>query len=219
MAGKWDRGVDGRVLGLSEAGFTYRQIQKVLQDNGHKRSLGYISNVVNCKGKNRLALARNEIHRRSRQDKIRTAKFALSVSKLVLKSEPMTQAAIARRKRCSTATISRTIRQDLGLIAKKKPRHPYLTEAEKANRKTNSRKLYENLAGHRSEYAVSIDEALIYFHPGNQKTQIFYGKRGEDAPDECIIANKHQFPQKFMIIAGITGRVHSKCLKCQQIQK
>ena len=111
--------MDGRVLGLSSVGFSYRQIQKVLADNGFERSLGYISNVVNCKGKNRLALAKNQIHTRTRTKKIRTPKFVLDVSKLVMKPNPMTQAAIARRKGCSTATISRTIRQDLGLMAKK----------------------------------------------------------------------------------------------------
>ena len=69
MAGKWDQGVDGRVLGLHSAGFKYRQIQKILSENGFERSLGYISNVVNCKGKNRLASAKGQMHQRCRTKK------------------------------------------------------------------------------------------------------------------------------------------------------
>ena len=61
--------------------------------------------------------------------------------------------------------------------------------------------------------AVSIDEAQISFHPGSQKTDIFYGKRGEDAPQECVVGDKHQFPEKFMIVTGITGRGPLKVLR------
>ena len=169
MAGKWDQGVDGRVLGLHSAGFQYRQIQKNLSQNGFKRSLGYISNVVNCKGKNRLAIAKGQIHQRCRAKKIRTPRFILEVSKLVMTPNPKTQANIARQKRCSVATISRVIRKDLGLMAKKKPHHPHLTTKGKENRKANSRKLYDQISGPRTEFAVSIDEAQISFHPGSQK--------------------------------------------------
>ena len=91
-------------------------------------------------------------------------------------------------------------------MAKKKPHQPYLTASDKSNRKTNSRKLYEQIAGSRSEFAVSIDEAQIAFNPANHQTEIYYGKRGEDAPLECVASDKVQFPQKFMVITGITGR-------------
>ena len=51
------------------------------------------------------------------------------------------------------------------------------------------------------------------FNPGNHKTQIFYGKRGDEIPDECVIANKVQYPQKFMLVTGITGRGPLKCYR------
>lgn len=74
-----------------------------------------------------------------------------------------------------------------------------MTARDKANRETDSFKLYDQISGPRSEFAVSIDEAKIFHHPGSQEAEIFYGKRGEDAPQECIVGDSHQFPQKFTI--------------------
>ena len=54
----------------------------------------------------------------------------------------------------------------------------------KMNRKTNCRKLNENnLADEKWEYAVTLDEALIYLDNSNGQTRICYVKKGESVPD------------------------------------
>ena len=46
-------------------------------------------------------------------------------------------------------------------------------QSTKINRKTNYRKLYEKrLAGDRSEFAVTLDEALIYLDDSNGQSKI-----------------------------------------------
>ena len=51
-------------------------------------------------------------------------------------------------------------------------------------RKTNCQKLYENhIADKRSEYVVTLDEALVYKENANGQTQICYITRGESVPE------------------------------------
>ena len=120
--------MEGRVLELHSAGFTYREIKKILADNGIERSLGLRSNVINCVGANRQAKAKNIRHERVRMKPVRTPEFVLDVSNLILRPNPPAQRQISVRKRCSLATVNRSIRKDLGFIAKKKIRHPHLSK-------------------------------------------------------------------------------------------
>ena len=82
-----------------------------------------------------------------------------------------------------------------------------LTAEHKKNRKTNCRKLYENhLAGQRSEYAVTLDEALVYLEDSNLERRICYVKQGDPVPESWILEKDESFKNGFMIVGVITGR-------------
>ena len=82
-----------------------------------------------------------------------------------------------------------------------------LNEKQKKNRKTTCRKLYENhLAGERSKFAVTLDEALVYLHNSNGKREICYIKGGESVPESWVFEKNESFDESFMVVGIITGR-------------
>jgi len=95
----------------------------------------------------------------------------------------------------------------LKLETKNKTRVHKLTAEHKKNRKTNCLKLYENyLAGQRSEYAVTLDEALVYLEDSNRERRICYLKQGERVPESWVMEKDESFKKGFMVVSVITGR-------------
>ena len=74
------------------------------------------------------------------------------------------------------------------------------------NRKTNARKLYDVMTTDKIEYMVTLDEAIMYLVPESSKTDYCYLKRGEELPDNCIIASKETSPKSVMVVGGMSGR-------------
>ena len=71
---------------------------------------------------------------------------------------PPTQRAMATSLGVSVVTINTVINEDLGATVRKKRQVHVLKSVHKANRKTNSRKLYEQrLAGEKGEFCVTLD--------------------------------------------------------------
>ena len=99
----------------------------------------------------------------------------------------------SQMRRCSTAIIKRIIINDL------KKGIGRLSEGEKANRKTTSRKLYGKISGKKSEFAVSISQGVIYFYPTTNKLRFSGGTR-------LRRSSGNQVEEKLIVIAGITGR-------------
>ena len=70
-----------------------------------------------------------------------------------------------------------------------------------------ARKIYENhLAGQTSEYAVTLDESLVYLDDSNRKRRICYVKQGERVPESWVMEKDESFKNGFMIVGVITGR-------------
>lgn len=89
----------------------------------------------------------------------------------------------------------------------KKTKVHRLGQNSKKNRKTTCRKLYENyLAGYRSEYAVTVDEALVYVDNANKKRDICYLEAGDSVPESWVFEKGESFPEGFMLVGIITGR-------------
>jgi [histone H3]-lysine36 N-dimethyltransferase SETMAR len=129
------------------------------------------------------------------------------VKRLVDKENPASYRDIAKQTSLSPPTINKIIVHDLGMQSKKKAKVHKLMSTHKKNRKTNCRKLYErHLAGDRSEYAVTLDEALIYLDDTNKKRRICYVKRAEPVPESWIFENDESFKKGFMVIGVITGK-------------
>lgn len=107
----------------------------------------------------------------------------------------------------SICLLNKIIHQDLKLQTRKKTKVHKLGEKHKKNRKTTCRKLYENhLAGDRWEYAVTLDEALVYLQNANGKREICYVKNGESVPESWIFEKRESFDESFMVVGVISGR-------------
>ena len=79
--------------------------------------------------------------------------------------------------------------------------------ANKKNCKTDYCKLYENhLAGGKVEYAVTLDEALVYLNDSNKNNSICYISRGENVSDDWVLDEDKSFSKHFMVVGIITGR-------------
>src|SRR5277367_6953281 len=82
-----------------------------------------------------------------------------------------------------------------------------LSHQHKKNRKTNARKLLErHLAGTKSEYVVTLDEAYIYLDYCNGIRKIYYKQPGQEVPEEWLVKCKETWPTRFMIVGEMTGR-------------
>ena len=80
------------------------------------------------------------------------------------------------------------ILQDLQAQVHRKGKGHRLTTQHMQNRKTNARKLYErHLAGPKSEYMATIDEAYIYVDYCNGVRKIVYVQPGQEVPDEWLV--------------------------------
>lgn len=62
------------------------------------------------------------------------------------------------------------------------------------------------MAGDRSEFAVTLDEALIYLEDSNGQSKICYVKRGEQVPESWVLEKDQSFKKGFMVVGIITGK-------------
>ncbi|UYV79179.1 K02A2.6-like [Cordylochernes scorpioides] len=110
---------------------------------------------------------------------------------------------------CGTSlkTINNIIHKDLELDTRRKGKVHKLTTFHMKNRATNARKLYEeHLAGSRSEYTATLDEAWMYVMYCNGIRKICYIKRGNQVPDNWVHQCSETFPKGFMVVGVMTGR-------------
>ncbi|UYV78804.1 hypothetical protein LAZ67_16002840 [Cordylochernes scorpioides] len=110
---------------------------------------------------------------------------------------------------CGTSlkTINNIIHKDLELDTRRKGKVHKLTPFHMKNRATNARKLYEeHLAGSRSEYTATLDEAWMYVTYCNGIRKICYIKRGNQVPDNWVHQCSETFLKGFMVVGVMTGR-------------
>ncbi|UYV65741.1 Fringe-like [Cordylochernes scorpioides] len=110
---------------------------------------------------------------------------------------------------CGTSlkTINNIIHKDLKLDTRRKGKVHKLTPFHMKNRATNAWKLYEeHLAGSRSEYTATLDEAWMYVTYCNGIRKICYIKRGNQVPDNWVHQCSETFPKGFMVVGVMTGR-------------
>ena len=208
MPKKFGPEVDLLVKTLSESGFTDKEIIDGLLTRGITISRRTISNIKNQIGKQRQALAENrEIPAIVRAPKVRTKQTIAKIKKMVVKEDPESYRNIQKRYPMSLKTINRVIHEDLNLGKRTKSRVHRLNDKQKKNRKRNSRKLCEdNLSGKKSEFVVSLDEALVYLNNCNGHRRICYVKNGKDIPEDWVYERPESFANGFMIVGAITGR-------------
>ena len=80
-----------------------------------------------------------------------------------------------------------------------------LKDSHKANRKTNARKLYEDhLAGEKSEFIVTLDEALFNLQDCSGKRKNYFSKDKNES-EEFMFEKKEKFARQNMVVGAISG--------------
>lgn len=208
MSGPTSKEVDIEVRTLSEQGFSSRRIVWTLRNKGTHISQSTVIRIIGAKTKKRKSEEEGEpdpVFRRAR--KARTKENIGKVKKIIRSANPPGQRTIAQRLGVSQKIVNTIIHKDLSATVRRKAKVHALSAAHKANRKKNARKLYEDyLAGGRSEYVVTLDEAYFYLSYCNGVRNFLYAQRGQKVPEEWLAKCHESWPVGFMVVAGITGR-------------
>lgn len=193
---------------LSKENYSYRRIRDNLKEENVDVAISSICRVLKNMGIRRKALNKGEEKPKKRAKRLkRTPQMVNKIKGYVCQRNPMCHRDIKKKTSLSLRSINRIIHEDLNLKSRKKVKVHRLSENHKKNRKTTCRKLYEqHLAGERSEYAVTLDEALIYLDDSNGESKICYVKRGEQVPDSWVLEGDKSFRKGFMVVGIITGK-------------
>jgi len=89
---------------------------------------------------------------------------------------------------------------------RKKTRVHTLTEHEIKNRSRNSIRLYRSICGHRTQFSVTLDEAMFFFIPGQHSSDVFFVRKGEEIPENYVKQVREVQAPHVMVVAGMTGR-------------
>ncbi|UYV69252.1 IKK1 [Cordylochernes scorpioides] len=163
--------------------------------------------VVNGIGKKREAESNGQKFQVDRPRPVRTPATVSKVKRLATTENPPSQRQLSRMCGTSLKTINNIIHKDLELDTRRKGKVHKLTPFHMKNRATNARKLYEeHLAGSRSEYTATLDEAWMYVTYCNGIRKICYIKRGNQVPDNWVHQCSETFPKGFMVVGVMTGR-------------
>ncbi|UYV79811.1 hypothetical protein LAZ67_18000762 [Cordylochernes scorpioides] len=163
--------------------------------------------VVNGIGKKREAESNGQKFQVDRPRPVRTPATVSKVKRLATTENPPSQRQLSRMCGTSLKTINNIIHKDLELDTRRKGKVHKLTTFHMKNRATNARKLYEeHLAGSRSEYTATLDEAWMYVTYCNGIRKICYIKRGNQVPDNWVHQCSETFPKGFMVVGVMTGR-------------
>ncbi|UYV71808.1 hypothetical protein LAZ67_9000494 [Cordylochernes scorpioides] len=148
---------------LSKEGNSYSVIVKKLKAEGLDVGKATICRVVNGIGKKREAESNGQKFQVDRPRPVRTPATVSKVKRLATTENPPSQRQLSRMCGTSLKTINNIIHKDLELDTRRKGKVHKLTPFHMKNRATNARKLYEeHLAGSRSEYTATLDEAWMY---------------------------------------------------------
>ncbi|UYV78956.1 TIGD6 [Cordylochernes scorpioides] len=195
--------VEQTIRTLSKEGNSYSVIVKKLKAEGLDVGKATIYRVVNGIGKKREAESNGQKFQVDRPRPVRTPATVSKVKRLATTENPPSQRQLSRMCGTSLKTINNIIHKDLELDTRRKGKVHKLTPFHMKNRATNARKLYEeHLAGSRSEYTATLDEAWMYVTYCNGIRKICYIKRGNQVPDNWVHQCSETFPKGFMVVGG-----------------
>jgi hypothetical protein len=198
--------VEGMILSLSNLKYSYSSIVGHLQRSGVTISKATVSRVVNTIGKRRQAKA--EGHQSPKQkhpSRTVNSNTIRKVNILTNMKNPPTQREMAKLATTSQSSVRRIIKK-LGKVIRQKCQVHRLLPRHIKNRKTNCRKLYEQvLAGQRSKFVVTLDEGMVGLFDCNGQRKLCYLRKGEEIPKDWVV-QKDNFRKSFMVVAAITGR-------------
>jgi hypothetical protein len=202
-----DLEVERLINHFSSSGLSYKAIVDKVKLSGHKISKTTVHNVVHGIGKTRTC--RNiglPSPKKSYPSKTVSKPMIRKVDIMTDKENPPTQTAMADKLKVSRRTIGRIIKEKLGKKVKKKTAVHALKPSHVANRKANCIKLYkDHLAGAKSEFVVTLDEALFYLQDCKNPSPIYYHNPEKTDP-EYVSPKLEKFSDKFMVVGALSGR-------------
>jgi hypothetical protein len=137
--------------------------------------------------------------------KVREKAMIRKVDLLTSKENPPTYKEMSKKLGISSPTIHKIIHQDLKKITHRKRVVHALKTSHKENKKTNTRKLCEgHLAGKKSEFIVTLDEALFYLADCNGERRICYTTKKKQV-EELVVQKRERFGEKVMIVGAKSG--------------
>ena len=198
--------LEAYIRGLVTSGMSYRQVSKHLMGQGVSVHYSSIGRVINSQGKERQARLKGKEFRRRNNRPVRTKELVKKIKARTSgkNTKPIKQIAIDLK--VSRRTVQRVIYDDLQLKKRSKRKVHVLTESNRENRTRNSKLLYQSICGQQSEFAVTLDEAIFQFIPGNHESDVIFIKKGEDIPQDFVKQVNQVQPPRVMVVAGITGR-------------
>ncbi|OXA46652.1 Transposable element Tcb1 transposase [Folsomia candida] len=207
MGPKINPEVERSVLVLSKSGSSERDIQKRLQCSEIKLSTGAIHNIIHGVGIRREAKNAGLPIPPNNYPPVKASKTVIKkIDRLTSKENPPGQRTIAKAVNLSQGHISHIIKTKLHKKIHRKRSIHVLEDSHKANRTTNSRRLYEDhLAGGKSEFVVTLDEAWFYLQDCKGDRKICYTEHREDV-EKYVCPKREKFGDKIMVVGAITGR-------------
>ena len=119
---------------------------------------------------------------------------------------------MGRRAKVSPRTVRRIL-ADLCKTIRRKSKVHVLKPHHMRNRKRTCRKLYEHaLAGNKSEFVMTLVEAMFGLHNCKGKRKICYVKKGQSIPENWYV-DKDNFYNTFMVVGAISGRGTLRLIK------
>lgn len=192
---------------FSGGGLSYSRITDKLKESGFRVSKATIGNVLNGVGARRKAKAQGLLSPKKKQPRSKvTSNTVWKINKWTRQENPPSQRVMANKLGLCRRTVQNVISKNLKRIIKKKTKVHTLTPKHKQNRKTNCRKLYEErLAGCRSEFMVTLDEAWFYVNDCHGVRKLCY--RGiNEPPPNFVYQNPEKFSERFMVVGALSGR-------------
>lgn len=128
------------------------------------------------------------------------------VDKAIDRDNPPTQIALARRHQVSRTTIRRMLAEDLGVGLRKKVRTHALSNKQIQQRLDRGPRLLKILRGGRWKYIISLDEAWLSLNDTGGIRDVYYKKKGKEAPQSRTKKWKQKYAKKIMYAAGVSAR-------------
>lgn len=168
------RRTENLVLMYYKPPMKYKRLEMILKSKGIFVSDKTIKNIIDGKGKKRETELRGEVYKKYQPRTKSIANVLKSINKQIFTENPLSQRLIAKHAKVSQSTVNRIIKNDLEKERRMKTSVHVLNKKDMENRKSNSRKLYENhLAGEKCKFVVTLDESWIRLKIDGGKSSFF----------------------------------------------
>lgn len=197
--------VEYLVHSLSGQVKSVRRLEKMMKDKGYVISRSTINRIINQEGKRRKARIEGKKFKVERKPKVLTRPVLNTIKRKFLVENPPTYRKVNGSMRLALSTISYAVKSVIKMKKMTKRKVQYLKPSDMQNRKTNSRKLYENvLSGDKMNHVVTLDESWLEFKRGQQPRDHFYVQKGEKNGGKRFVQPvKEGFPPKFMVVGSM----------------